>query len=75
MSIIRINEPGKPVKWVKSIGKLDGVIEFTDNKDEAYNKRSGFYCESEIKTLKNPMMYDHEKYPELKYAEIDETYY
>lgn len=74
MSRIKINEPGKPVKWVKTIGKLDGVIEFTTDRSEAYNKRSGFYCESEIKTLKNPMMYDHEKYPELVYAVMDDSY-
>ena len=76
MSRIKICEPGKPVKWIKSIGKLDGVIEFTTNRDEAYSKRDGFYCESEIKTLKakNPPQYDHEKYPELKYAEMDDSW-
>lgn len=74
MPIIKINEPGKPVKWIKKIGKLDGTIEFTTNKSEAYNRDGTFYCKSEVKTLKNPMMYDHEKYPELQYAEMDASY-
>lgn len=76
MSRIKIEEPGKPVKWVKEINKLDGIVTFTTNRDEAYNKRSGFYCQSEIKTLKatNPEQYDHTLYPELKYAVIDEGY-
>jgi hypothetical protein len=30
-----------------------------------------FYCKSEIKTLKNPIMYDQEKYPELQFAVLD----
>jgi hypothetical protein len=71
MPIIKINEPGKPIKWVKKIGKLDGTIEFTTDKGEAYYRDGIFYCKSEVKTLKNPMMYDHEKYPELQYAEVD----
>ena len=74
MSRIKICEPGKPDKWIKTIGKLDGVITFTNKRAEAFNQREGFYCESEIKTLKNPRMYDHEKYPELVYAVIDESW-
>lgn len=71
MPRIVINEPGKPKKWIKKLGKLDGVITFTTNKDEAFYREGSFYCNSEVKTLKNPMMYDHEKYPELKYAEME----
>jgi hypothetical protein len=71
MSTIKINEPGKPIKWVKEIDKLEGTVTFTENKREAYVRDGSFYCNSEIKTLKNPMMYDQEKYPELKYAILD----
>ena len=63
--------PGKPVMWVKEINKLDGTVSFTQNKHEAYVRDGSFYCNSEIKTLKNPIMYDQEKYPELQYATMD----
>lgn len=63
--------PGKPVMWVKEINKLDGTVSFTQNKSEAYVREGSFYCNSEIKTLKNPIMYDQEKYPELQYATMD----
>lgn len=71
MSRIIIKQDGKPVKWIKEINKLTGEVTFTDNRDEAYVREGGFYCNSEVKTLKNPIMYDHEKYPELQYAETD----
>lgn len=71
MPRIIIKEPGKPDKWVKDIDKLTGEVTFTTNKDEAFVREGGFYCNGEIKSLKNPMMYDHEKYPELMYAQLD----
>ena len=71
MPRIIIREPGKPEKWIKKLDKLTGEITFTTNKNEAYLREGSFYCNSEVKTLKNPMMYDHEKYPELKYAESE----
>ena len=71
MSRIKINMPGRPVMWVKEINKLDGTVSFTQNKSEAYVRDGSFYCNSEIKTLKNPIMYDQEKYPELQYATMD----
>lgn len=71
MSRIKINMPGRPVMWVKEINKLDGTVSFTQNKSEAYVRDGSFYCNSEIKTLKNPIMYDQEKYPELQYASLD----
>ena len=71
MSRIKINMPGRPVMWVKEINKLDGTVTFTQNKSEAYVRDGSFYCNSEIKTLKNPIMYDQEKYPELQYASLD----
>lgn len=71
MSTIKINQPGKPAKWVKEINKLDGTVTFTTDKNEAYVRDGSFYCKSEIKTLKNPIMYDQEKYPELQFAVLD----
>ena len=71
MPTIKISMPGKPVMWVKEINKLDGTVSFTQNKREAYVRDGSFYCNSEIKTLKNTIMYDQEKYPELQYATMD----
>ena len=74
MPRIIIKEPGKPDKWIKNINKLTGEVTFTTNSREAYVRDGGFYCNGEVKTLKNPMMYDHEKYPELLYAESEGGY-
>jgi len=71
MPRIIIKQPGKPDMWVKDIDKLTGEVTFTTNKSEAYVRDGSFYCNSEVKTLKNPMMYDHEKYPELLHAQTD----
>lgn len=75
MCTIKISEPGKPVKWVKNIDKLTGEVTFTTDKHEAYVRDGSFYCNSEVTTLQNPMMYDHEKYPELVYAKTDSDCY
>lgn len=74
MPIIKVEQPGQPVKWVKNIDKLTGEVTFTTNRSEAYVRDGSFYCQSEVKTLKNPMMYDHEKYPELQYCKMDGSY-
>jgi hypothetical protein len=71
MPRIIIKESGKPDKWVKNINKLTGEVTFTTNRSEAFVRDGGFYCKGEIKSLKNPMLYDHTKYPELMYAQID----
>ena len=71
MPRIVIKQPGQDVKWIKEINKLTGEVTFTNNPAEAFVREGSFYCNSEIKTLQNPLMYDHEKYPELKYAEIE----
>jgi hypothetical protein len=60
---------------VKDIDKLTGEVTFTTDKHEAYVRDWSFYCNSEVKTLQNPMMYDHEKYPELVYAKTDSDCY
>ena len=71
MPTIKIKQPGKPDKWIEKLGKLDGEITFTTDKRRAYHRDGSFYCNSEVKTLKNPIMYDHEKYPELQFAVMD----
>ena len=71
MPTIRIDEPGKPRKWIKNLDKVEGTVTFTENRAEAYVRDGSFYCNSEVKTLRNPIMWDHEKYPELQYAVMD----
>ena len=66
--------PGRPDMWVKEINKLTGEVTFTNNRNEAFVRDGSFYCNSEVKTLKNPLMYDQEKYPELQYAQTDSGY-
>ena len=48
MCTIKIEEPGKAVKWVKKIDKLTGEITFTSEKREAYVRDGSFYCNSEV---------------------------
>ena len=68
MGKIKIEMPGKPDMWIKEINKVDSTVTFTENEYEAYEREGSFYCNAEVSSLKNPIMYDHEKYPELKYA-------
>ena len=35
MAKFKIEQPGKPTKWVKNIDKVNQKIEFTTNEDEA----------------------------------------
>ena len=70
MFVIEIKQPRKPLKWVRSINRLTGDIEFTDDLDKALYKDGEFACKCEVMSLKNPLMYDHKKYPELRYARV-----
>lgn len=74
MPRIIIKQPGKPDMWIKDIDKLTGEVTFTTNRYEAYVRDGSFYCNSEVKSLKNPMMYDQEKYPQLQYAQVEGGY-
>ena len=63
---IVIEHPKGHKKWIKSIDRKKGTIEFTENPDEAFVKEGGgFFVDEEIKHLKFFFMED---YPELKYA-------
>ena len=72
MAKIIISRPGYPDKWVRKIDKLNGKVYFTKDRRRAFNRKDGtFYTNGEILSLKNPMLYSREKYPELAFAEVD----
>ena len=75
MAKIIIRRPGHPDKWVRKIDKLEGKVYFTSDKNKAYDRDGDFYTRGEISSLKNPLLYDQQRYPELQYAEIDENSY
>jgi len=71
MAFFKINEPNKPAKWIKSIDRANGKLEFSQNREECFQQDGGFFANSEAAYLKFHFM---EEYPELKYMEIDESY-
>lgn len=71
MAFFKINEPNKRVKWIKSIDRANGKLEFSQNREECFQQDGGFFANSEAAYLKFHFM---EEYPELKYMEIDDSY-
>ena len=63
MAKFKIEESGKPTKWVKNIDKVNQKIEFTENESEAYVRDGGFYPKAELGFIKHYFM---EEYPELE---------
>jgi hypothetical protein len=72
MAYFKIEEPDKPVKWIKSINGVDGTLEFTDKVEEAHYEDDGFFADSEKGFLEFHFM---DKYPELQYMTLDSKYY
>lgn len=68
MAYFKIEEPDKPVKWIKKVNGADGTLEFTDNINDAYYQDSGFFADSEKGFIEFHFM---EKYPEIKYMTLD----
>ena len=53
MAVFKIEEPGKPVKWVKDIDKVNQKITFTTDESEAYVRDGGFYPNAELQFIKH----------------------
>lgn len=68
MAYFKIKEPNKKPKWIKSIDRANGTLEFSENTDGCFQQSSGFYANSEFAYLK---FHFTEAYPELAYMEID----
>ena len=72
MAYFKIEEPDKPVKWIKSIDGANCTLEFTDKIEEAHYEDDGFFADSEKGFLEFHFM---DKYPELQYMTLDSKYY
>lgn len=72
MAYFKIEEPDKPVKWIKSIDGANCTLEFTDKIEEAHYEDDGFFADSEKGFLEFHFM---DKYPELQYMTLDSRYY
>lgn len=73
MAYFKIDEPNKPVKWIKDVDRVNGTLTFTENRDECeLEKDSGFFADSELSYLK---FHFTEDYPEMKYCYVDCDYH
>jgi hypothetical protein len=71
MAYFKINEPNKAVKYIKSIDRANGTLEFSESKNGCFQQDSGFFADSELAYLK---FHFTEAYPELKYLTVDTSY-
>ncbi len=71
MAYFKINEPNKPVKYIKSIDRANGTLEFSESKNGCFQQDSGFFADSELAYLK---FHFTEAYPELEYLTVDTSY-
>ena len=67
MAIFKIEQEGKPTKWVKNIDKVNQKIEFTTNEAEAYVRDGAFYPKAELGFIKHYFM---DEYPELEHCVV-----
>jgi hypothetical protein len=68
MAYFKIQEPNQPTKWIKSIDRANGTLEFSTERDGCFQQDSGFFADSEFAYLK---FHFTEAYPELEYMTID----
>ena len=60
-------------EWIKSIDRTNGVIEFTTNENEAYDREDGdWYTRAEVDYIK---FHFAEKYPKVANARADDDDY
>ena len=71
MAYFKIEQPNQPTKWIKSIDRANGTLEFSETRDGCFQQDSGFYANSEFAYLKFHFM---EAYPELEYLSVDCSY-
>lgn len=62
--IFKIEEPNKPIKYIKKIDEANGKLTFTPNSSEAYYRSSGIIGNSVFQYIK---FHFTEEYPEIKY--------
>ena len=71
MAIFKIEQPGKPVKWIKDIDRENHTLEFTEDSAQAYDRDGCFYPKAELGYIK---FHFGEQYPEVEYCTIDGEY-
>jgi hypothetical protein len=72
MAYFKISEPNQPTKWIKSIDRANGTLEFSENREGCFQQDSGFFADSEFSYLQ---FHFKEAYPELQYMTIDTDWY
>ena len=71
MAYFKIEQPNQPTKWIKSIDRANGTLEFSETRDGCFQQDSGFFADSELAYLK---FHFTEAYPELEYLSVDCSY-
>ena len=71
MAYFKITQPNQPAKWIKSIDRANGTLEFSTDRDGCFQQDSGFFADSEAAYLK---FHFTEAYPELEYMTIDTSW-
>ena len=71
MAYFKIEQPNQPTKWIKSIDRVNGTLEFSETRDGCFQQDSGFFADSELAYLK---FHFTEAYPELEYLSVDCSY-
>ena len=72
MAYFKINQPNQPTKWIKSIDRADGTLEFSTDRNGCFQRDYGFFADSEFAYL---MFHFKKEYPELQYMTIDNEWY
>lgn len=68
MAYFKIDMPNGDVKYIKSIDRANGTIEFSKTSENCLSKDSGFWANSERDYL---MFHFKKDYPELEYMTIE----
>lgn len=72
MAYFKIEQPNQAPKWIKSIDRANGTLEFsTERTKDCFQQDSGFFADSEADYLR---FHFTEAYPELQYMTIDTSY-
>lgn len=71
MAYFKISQPNKPTKWIKSIDRANGTLEFSEDRNGCFQQDSGFFADSEAAYLK---FHFKEAYPEIEYMTIDTSW-
>jgi len=72
MAYFKINQPNQPTKWIKSIDRANGTLEFSTDRKGCFQQDYGFFADSEFAYL---IFHFTKEYPELQYMTIDDEWY